>query len=118
MWLLAVEAEAHVKSLGAFSPSSTRRDIANGNNSNLIDRTASIITKMDNHISSATKNKIGEKQDSRPLAKHIKGTRTRALQYLVPAQSLKGEQKGMSHREDTLWILQIGILSLKNLHHF
>lgn len=66
MWLLAVEAEAHVKSLGAFSPSSTRRDIANGNSSNLIDRTASIITKMDNHISSATKNKIGEKQDSRP----------------------------------------------------
>ncbi|KAG5412473.1 hypothetical protein IGI04_000040 [Brassica rapa subsp. trilocularis] len=66
VWLLAVEAEANVKNLGAFSPSSTRRDIANGNSSNLIDRTASIITKMDNHISSATKNKIGEKQDSRP----------------------------------------------------
>ncbi|KAF3534393.1 hypothetical protein DY000_02036196 [Brassica cretica] len=66
VWLLAVEAEANVKNLGAFSPSSTRRDIANGNSSNLIDRTASIITKMDNHISSATKNKIGEKQESRP----------------------------------------------------
>ncbi|KAJ0252438.1 Spatacsin carboxy-terminus protein [Hirschfeldia incana] len=66
VWLLAVEAEAHVKNSGAFSPSSTRRDIANGNSSNLIDRTASIITKMDNHISSATKNKTGEKQDSRP----------------------------------------------------
>ncbi|CAH8345161.1 unnamed protein product [Eruca vesicaria subsp. sativa] len=66
VWLLAVEAEAHVKNLGACSPSNTRRDIANGNSSNLIDRTASIITKMDNHISSATKNKIGEKQDPRP----------------------------------------------------
>lgn len=65
MWLLAVEAEAHTENAGAFSPSSIGKDMANGNSSNLIDRTASIITKMDNHISSATKNKIGEKHDSR-----------------------------------------------------
>lgn len=65
MWLLAVEAEAHVKDVGAFSPSSIGKDMVNGNSSNLIDRTASIITKMDSHISSATKNKIGEKHDSR-----------------------------------------------------
>ncbi|XP_024004647.1 uncharacterized protein LOC18029040 isoform X2 [Eutrema salsugineum] len=65
VWLLAVEAEAHVKNLGAFSPSSNGKDMASGNSSNLIDRTASIITKMDNHISSATKSKTGEKHDSR-----------------------------------------------------
>ncbi|KAL1190297.1 hypothetical protein V5N11_016682 [Cardamine amara subsp. amara] len=65
VWLLAVEAEAHVKTLGAYSPSSTGKDMVNGNSSNLIDQTASIITKMDSHISSATKNRIGEKHDSR-----------------------------------------------------
>ncbi|CAN8328713.1 unnamed protein product [Cochlearia groenlandica] len=57
VWLLAVEAEAHVKSVGAISPN-PGKDMANGNSSNLIDRTASIITKMDNHISLATKNKV------------------------------------------------------------
>lgn len=65
VWLLAVEAESHVKNVGAFSPSSIGKDMVNGNSSNLIDRTASIITKMDSHISSATKNRIGEKHDSR-----------------------------------------------------
>uniref|UniRef100_A0A1J3EY96 Spatacsin C-terminal domain-containing protein n=1 Tax=Noccaea caerulescens TaxID=107243 RepID=A0A1J3EY96_NOCCA len=60
VWLLAVEAEAHVKNVGSFSPSSTGKDTGNGNSSNLIDRTASIITKMDNHISSSTKNKFGD----------------------------------------------------------
>ncbi|KAG7544556.1 Spatacsin C-terminal domain [Arabidopsis suecica] len=65
VWLLAVEAESHVKNVGAFSSSSIGKDMVNGNSSNLIDRTASIITKMDSHISSATKNRIGEKHDSR-----------------------------------------------------
>lgn len=65
VWLLAVEAEAHVKTIGAYSPSSIGKDMVNGNSSNLIDRTASIITKMDSHISSGTKNRIGEKHDSR-----------------------------------------------------
>jgi spatacsin len=65
VWLLAVEAESHVKNVGAFSPSSIGKDMVNGYSSNLIDRTASIITKMDSHISSATKNRIGEKHDAR-----------------------------------------------------
>ncbi|XP_010431915.1 PREDICTED: uncharacterized protein LOC104716225 isoform X1 [Camelina sativa] len=52
VWLLAVEAESHVKNVGAFSPSSIGKDMVNGKSSNLIDRTASIITKMDSHISS------------------------------------------------------------------
>lgn len=59
-WLLAVESEAQVKSEGDFSSTSLGRE----NKSNIIDRTANIITKMDNHIST-TRNMSLEKHDAK-----------------------------------------------------
>ncbi|XP_022741667.1 uncharacterized protein LOC111293165 isoform X2 [Durio zibethinus] len=64
VWLLAVESEAQVKSEGEISLMGTSRNPLIGNISNIIDRTASIITKMDNHINSM-KNRTVEKYDAR-----------------------------------------------------
>lgn len=64
VWLLAVESEAQVKSEGNFTFPSSRREPGTGKSSNIIDRTASIITKMDNHIN-ATRVKISERDDGR-----------------------------------------------------
>lgn len=51
MWLLAVESD-QVKSEGEDLLTYISRDPGAGKGSNLIDQTASIITKMDNHINS------------------------------------------------------------------
>ncbi|KAK9272701.1 hypothetical protein L1049_003078 [Liquidambar formosana] len=64
VWLLAVESEAQVKSEGDFTLTSSRRDPVIGNSSNIIDRTASIIIKMDNHINTM-RNRGVDKNDSR-----------------------------------------------------
>lgn len=60
MWLLAVESEAQVKNEGDFSLTGSNQE----NTSSIIDRTANVITKMDNHIN-AMKNRIVEKHDAR-----------------------------------------------------
>ncbi|KAJ4828081.1 hypothetical protein Tsubulata_018948, partial [Turnera subulata] len=65
VWLLAVESEAQVKSDGDFNSTSSSRDHVVGS-SNIIDRTASLIMKMDNHINSMG-NRSAEKQDSREI---------------------------------------------------
>ncbi|KAM7517827.1 hypothetical protein LguiB_016789 [Lonicera macranthoides] len=49
VWLLAVESEAQLKSEGDLTLASSSPPM-NGKSSNIIDRTANIITKMDNHI--------------------------------------------------------------------
>ncbi|XP_062007180.1 uncharacterized protein LOC133724450 isoform X1 [Rosa rugosa] len=64
VWLLAVESEAQGKSEGDFNLSSSIRDPIHKNSSSIIDRTASIITKMDNHIGTF-KNRTVEKHDAR-----------------------------------------------------
>ncbi|KAM7262326.1 hypothetical protein ACFE04_021403 [Oxalis oulophora] len=64
VWLLAVESEAQVKSEGEFTSTSCNKDPVSGNAANIIDRTAYIITKMDNHIN-LMKNKTIEKHDVR-----------------------------------------------------
>ncbi|XP_049390854.1 uncharacterized protein LOC125855205 [Solanum stenotomum] len=71
-WLLAVESETPVKSEGELTLSS--REPASGKGPNIIDRTASIITKMDNHINSV-RNKSGERNDTRESNQsHLKTT--------------------------------------------
>ncbi|KAH0685080.1 hypothetical protein KY289_022832 [Solanum tuberosum] len=71
-WLLAVESETQVKSEGELTLSS--REPASGKGPNIIDRTASIITKMDNHINSV-RNKSGERNDTRESNQsHLKAT--------------------------------------------
>lgn len=71
VWLLAVESEAQVKSDGDFISTTSSRDPVIGNASNIIDRTASLIGKMDNHINTM-RNKNVEKHDAREnnLAHH------------------------------------------------
>lgn len=61
---MAVESEAQGKSEGDFNLSSSIRDPIHKNSSSIIDRTASIITKMDNHIGTF-KNRTVEKHDAR-----------------------------------------------------
>lgn len=71
-WLLAVESETQVKSEGELILSS--REPASGKGPNIIDRTASIITKMDNHIN-LVRNKSGERNDTRESNQsHLKTT--------------------------------------------
>ncbi|XVE86639.1 hypothetical protein DITRI_Ditri18aG0050700 [Diplodiscus trichospermus] len=64
VWLLAVESEAQVKNEGEFSLTVSSQSSLKGNSSNIIDRTASIITKMDHHINSM-QNRSVEKYDAR-----------------------------------------------------
>ncbi|XWS29439.1 hypothetical protein CRYUN_Cryun24cG0029700 [Craigia yunnanensis] len=63
VWLLAVESEAQLKN-GEISLMASSQNPLTGNSSNIIDRTASIISKMDNHINSM-KNRTVEKYDAR-----------------------------------------------------
>ncbi|XP_043696644.1 uncharacterized protein LOC122647289 isoform X2 [Telopea speciosissima] len=61
VWLLAVESEAQMKSDGEFHPA---RTLISGTNSSIIERTASIITKMDNHLN-AMRARVAERNDMR-----------------------------------------------------
>ncbi|KAJ1412897.1 Spatacsin, C-terminal domain [Sesbania bispinosa] len=64
VWLLAVESETQVKSEGDFNFTFSIRENAIKNDSSIIDRTASIIAKMDNHINTM-RNRTVEKYESR-----------------------------------------------------
>jgi len=64
VWLLAVESETQVKSEGDFNFTFSIGENAIKNDSSIIDRTASIIAKMDNHINTM-KNRTVEKYESR-----------------------------------------------------
>ncbi|KAL5060174.1 hypothetical protein RYX36_031778 [Vicia faba] len=64
VWLLAVESETQVKSEGDFNLTFSTRESAIRNDSSIIDRTASIIAKMDNHINTM-RNRTVEKYESR-----------------------------------------------------
>lgn len=52
VWLLAVESEAEVKTEGELTLNSQSRETGygNGKGSSIVDHTASIVSKMDNHI--------------------------------------------------------------------
>ncbi|PIN26879.1 hypothetical protein CDL12_00372 [Handroanthus impetiginosus] len=75
VWLLAVESEAQVKSEGEDSLTHSIREPEAGKGSDLIDRTASIITKMDNHIN-ALRLKSSEKNDRENSQAHVRYTQT------------------------------------------
>ncbi|XP_004504003.1 uncharacterized protein [Cicer arietinum] len=64
VWLLAVESETQVKSEGDINFTFSIRENASKNDSSIIDRTASIIAKMDNHINTM-RNRTVEKYESR-----------------------------------------------------
>ncbi|KAM6563640.1 hypothetical protein CsatB_023638 [Cannabis sativa] len=64
VWLLAVESEAQVKSEGELNLTNSIRDPINKICSSIIDRTANIIIKMDNHINTS-KSRSTDKHDIR-----------------------------------------------------
>ncbi|CAI0554802.1 unnamed protein product [Linum tenue] len=65
VWLLAVESEAQIKSDGEFVSTASTRDPAVGHPSNMIDKTASLVSKMDGHINAMKNRSTVEKHDSR-----------------------------------------------------
>lgn len=73
VWLLAVESEAQVKSESADPLSYPNRESGAGKGSNLIDRTASIISKMDSHINTL-RLKSSEKNDREHSQTHLRTT--------------------------------------------
>lgn len=73
VWLLAVESEALVKNEGEDSLISPTREPGAGKGSDLMDRTASIIAKMDNHIN-GLKLKYSEKKDRENGQTHVRTT--------------------------------------------
>ncbi|XP_056159194.1 uncharacterized protein LOC115681990 isoform X4 [Syzygium oleosum] len=64
VWLLAVESEAQVKSEGESSPFSPSHDPGMDRGPGMVDRTAIIIAKMDNHMNNMTSRTV-EKHDSK-----------------------------------------------------
>ncbi|KAK7399453.1 hypothetical protein VNO78_10635 [Psophocarpus tetragonolobus] len=64
VWLLAVESETQVKSEEDLNFTFSTRESGIKNDSSIIDRTASIIAKMDNHINTMRSRTV-EKYDSR-----------------------------------------------------
>lgn len=74
MWLLAVESEAQVKSEGGdLTFTSSSGDPIIGRSSNIVDRTASIIAKMDNHMNtmrSRSVEKIDTKENNQAYYKN------------------------------------------------
>ncbi|PIA25431.1 hypothetical protein AQUCO_11400007v1 [Aquilegia coerulea] len=62
VWLLAVESEAQVKTVGAFTLNSYSQNLTSGSTSNIIERTASNISKMDSHLNARRSRPI-EKSD-------------------------------------------------------
>lgn len=64
VWLLAVESETQVKNEGDFNFTFSTRESGIKNDSSIIDRTASIIAKMDNHINTLRSRNV-EKYESR-----------------------------------------------------
>ncbi|CAJ1937955.1 unnamed protein product [Sphenostylis stenocarpa] len=66
VWLLAVESESQVKSEGDFNFTFSTRESGIKNDSSIIDRTASIIAKMDNHINTMRSRTV-DKYESREV---------------------------------------------------
>ncbi|KAG6721774.1 hypothetical protein I3842_03G128800 [Carya illinoinensis] len=64
VWLLTVESEAQVKNEGDFNLTCSNRESVVKSSSSIIDRTASLITKMDNHINTMRTRTV-EKSDAR-----------------------------------------------------
>ncbi|KAH6833706.1 spatacsin carboxy-terminus protein [Perilla frutescens var. hirtella] len=75
VWLLAVESEALVKNEGEDSSTYPTRESGAGKGSDLMDRTASIIAKMDNHIN-GLRLKSSEKNDRENGQTHVRMTQT------------------------------------------
>ncbi|XP_007048161.2 PREDICTED: uncharacterized protein LOC18611704 isoform X1 [Theobroma cacao] len=93
VWLLAVESEAQVKSEGEISLTSSSRNPVTGNSSNIIDRTASVITKMDNHINLMNSRTV-EKYDAREVHHRNQGLDSSSSTVTIGSSKTKRRAKG------------------------
>ncbi|RZC55256.1 hypothetical protein C5167_014133 [Papaver somniferum] len=91
VWLLAVESEAQAKCEGDFSTPISGQNFTSGNSSSIIERTASIVTKMDNH-SSSMKIRATERHDMRE-SNHIHVRHPQATDPTSPPAALGGMKK-------------------------
>ncbi|RRT80656.1 hypothetical protein B296_00023347 [Ensete ventricosum] len=67
VWLLAVESEAQFKAERDFTSLSSVQNLVGGNSASIIEQTASIITKMDNHIN-AMFTKVSDRNGTREIS--------------------------------------------------
>ncbi|CAD5188311.1 unnamed protein product [Musa acuminata subsp. malaccensis] len=66
VWLLAVESEAQFKAERDFTSLSSVQNLVGGSSTSIIEQTASIITKMDNHIN-AMLTKVSDRNGTREI---------------------------------------------------
>ncbi|KAK0608267.1 hypothetical protein LWI29_028101 [Acer saccharum] len=93
VWLLAVESEAQVKSEGDFSLISSNRE----NTVNIIDRTANLITKMDNHTNTM-RCRIADKHDAREINHaHYKNQVLDAVSSTTAGGSTKAKRRAKGY---------------------
>ncbi|KAK1264752.1 hypothetical protein QJS04_geneDACA023233 [Acorus gramineus] len=102
VWLLAVESEAQATAEGNFTLANSIQNPAGGSSTSIIEHTANVITRMDNHINTVRarateKNDIREGYqnprnlqtfDSSPLATSNSKTKRRAKGYISSRRSL------------------------------
>ncbi|GER35123.1 spatacsin, partial [Striga asiatica] len=93
VWLLAVESEAQVKSEGEDSVTYPTRDSGATKGSNLIDCTASIVTKMDDHI-----NAMRLKNDRDNSQTHTRTTPTSDSSFLSTKTKRRAKGFGSSRK--------------------
>ncbi|KAJ9553781.1 hypothetical protein OSB04_017826 [Centaurea solstitialis] len=74
VWLLAVESEAQVKSEGELTLNSPGKEAGYGKGSSIVDHTANMVSRMDNHINTMkARNERNDARDHHHLAHHHKG---------------------------------------------
>lgn len=85
VWLLAVESEAQIKIEGNLTSPNYFQNPVGGTNTSIIDQTANIITKMDNHLN-AMRARATERNDVRE-SNQTNPRHTQVIDVLTPATS-------------------------------
>ncbi|GAB4847712.1 hypothetical protein Ancab_026774 [Ancistrocladus abbreviatus] len=97
VWLLAVESEAQVKSEKDFNLTSSVQERISGNSSSIIDQTANIVMKMDNHIN-AMETRTSEKADTKENnVTHLKSSQTWDTGIVAAAGSTKAKRRAKGY---------------------
>ncbi|KAG9456856.1 hypothetical protein H6P81_001364 [Aristolochia fimbriata] len=95
VWLLAVESEAQAKTEGDFTVPAHTPSVIDGNTANIIEQTASVIGKMDNHLN-LTRVQATERGDSSngTLIRHSPGLDANSPSSGVSSTKPKRRTKG------------------------
>ncbi|GAB2283200.1 hypothetical protein Dimus_017727 [Dionaea muscipula] len=97
VWLLAVESEAEMTRETDFNFSSSIDDRVSGSVSNIIDRTANVVNRMDNHIN-AVKTRTLEKSDSTyNNLMHLKTSQTWDASIVPATGSTKSKRRAKAY---------------------